>query len=140
MRSLVLSSALVLSSITAINVLAPVNAAYAEASVAEHSFVKKDKKIKGGWSIIQRDGDSYIRFNDDFKTSNGPDLKVFLSPQTIEEVTGKTAIEGAINLGELISNKGSQEYKLPADLNASDFKSVLIHCEQYSKLWGGGAL
>lgn len=140
MRSLLLSTAIVLSSISAINVLAPTNSAYAEAIVTERIFVKKEKTIKGGWAIIQRGGDTYIRFNDEFKTSNGPDLKVFLSPQAIDDVSGKTAIEGAINIGELISNKGSQEYKLPAGVNASDFKSVLIHCEQYSKLWGGGAL
>ncbi len=140
MRSLILSTAIVLSSISAINVLAPTNAAYADAAETEHAFIKKEKAIKGGWAIIQRDGDTYIRFNDDFKTSNGPDLKIFLSPQTIEDVTGNTAVDGAINLGELISNKGSQEYKLPDGVDASDFKSVLIHCEQYSKLWGGGAL
>jgi hypothetical protein len=103
-------------------------------------FTKKKYKIKGSWSLIQRDGQNIIKFSDDFKTKNGPDLKIFLSPQSIEQASGKTAVNDAINLGELKSNKGAQEYVIPAGTDLSLFNSVLVHCEAYSVLWGGGAL
>lgn len=101
-------------------------------------FTKKKYRIKGAWSLIQRDGQSLIQFSDDFKTKNGPDLKIFLSPQSINDVTGKTALNGALNLGALKSNKGAQEYIVPAGTDLSRFNSVLVHCEAYSILWGGG--
>lgn len=102
------------------------------------TFIKKKKKLKGAWEVVQRGEKTYIVFGEDFRAANGPDLKVFLSPQTISEVTGNTAVNGAINIGELKSTKGGQEYEVPAGVDLSSFNSVLVHCEAYSVLWGGG--
>ena len=98
------------------------------------TFVKKKKSLAGGWEVVERDGNTYIVFSDDFKTSNGPDLKVFLSPTDIASVTGKTATDGSINIGELQKTKGAQEYLIPAEINLADYSSVLVHCEKYSIL------
>lgn len=103
-------------------------------------FVKKKYNIKGQWKIVEENGQTLIRFSKDFKTKSGPDLKVFLSPQAISEVTGKTATNEAILLGKLKSNKGTQDYIIPAGVNLVGLSSVLIHCEAYSVLWGGGAI
>ena len=110
------------------------------AAAQSQSFFKKKYKIKGSWSLVQRDGKTFVKFSDDFKTKNGPDLKIFLSPKSAEAVTGKNAVEGSINLGELKSKKGAQEYEIPAGTDLSQFSTVLIHCEAYAILWGGGAL
>lgn len=104
------------------------------------TFVKKKKKLKGAWEIVERGDKTFIVFADDFRAANGPDLKIFLSPQTVSDVTGKTAVNGAINIGELKATKGTQEYEIPAGVNLSDYNSVLVHCEAYSVLWGGGDL
>lgn len=104
------------------------------------AFIKKSKTLKGAWEVVQRGEKTFIVFSDDFKASRGPDLKVFLSPQSINDVTGKTAIEGAINIGELKKTKGTQEYELPAGVNLANYTSVLVHCEAYSVLWGGANL
>lgn len=141
MRSIILSTAIVLSSVTAINIIAPVSVAHAEAPASvEHTFIKKKKSIKGSYTIVERDGAKFIRFSDDFKAKKGPDLKVFLSPQTISDVNGKTAVNGSINIGKLTNTKGTQEYKIPDSVDLSSFKSVLVHCEEYSVLWGGADL
>ncbi len=58
-------------------------------------------------------------------------------PQSIENVTGKNATDGAELVAVLKSTKGSQEYVLPANIDVSNFNSLLIHCEAYSLLWGG---
>ena len=112
----------------------------AQASVPSGDFIKKKKSINGSWSVVQENGQTIIRFANDFKTKNGPDLKIFLSPQTIQSVNGKTATAGSLNLGVLKSTKGTQDYVVPAGVNLADFNSVLVHCEAYSILWGGGAL
>ena len=115
-------------------------AASSVASLPSGDFVRKSKRIKGGWSVVERDGNTYIRFADDFRAAGGPDLKVFLSPISVADVTGDTAVDGSINIGELQKTKGAQEYLVPAGVNLDDFESVLVHCEAYSILWGGGDL
>ena len=104
------------------------------------TFIKKKKKLKGAWEVVQRGDKTFIVFGEDFRAANGPDLKIFLSPQSVADVTGKTAINGALNIGELKATKGVQEYEVPAGVNLADYSSVLVHCEAYSVLWGGGDL
>jgi len=103
-------------------------------------FIRKQKSIKGSWEIVQRGDQSIIVFGDDFRAKNGPDLKVFLSPKSVADVTGKTATNGAVLISTLSSTKGQQEYVIPAGVKLSDFESVLVHCEAYSVVWGGGDL
>jgi len=73
-------------------------------------------------------------------SNNIPNLKTFLSPKSAEAVNGKTAVDRAVNIGELESNKGAQEYEVPVDVDLSQFSTVLLHCDAYLILWGGGAL
>lgn len=123
--------------------LAPAAIAQAEAAVAyatSGEFERKSKRLSGQWQVIERDGQTVIRFADDFRAARGPDLKVFLSPTALSEVTGETATEGSILLGELQKTRGSQDYVLPEGVSLADFESVLVHCEAYSVLWGGGQL
>jgi len=119
---------------------APSHATTAVAAGLNQDFIKKKYNIKGQWKVVQKNGQTIIRFSDDFKTKNGPDLKVFLSPQSVGDVTGKTALQGAVTLGVLKSNKGTQDYIIPKGVSLANFSSVLIHCEAYSVLWGGGRL
>lgn len=103
-------------------------------------FTKKKYGIKGDWTIIQKDGQTILRLSETFKTKKGPDLKIFLSPQSVKDVTGKTATNGAVLISVLQSHKGTQDYVIPASVNLSNFGSLLIHCEAYSVLWGGADL
>ncbi len=116
------------------------NAQAEGASLQEQSFFKKKYSIKGTWSLVERDGKQLIVFSKRFKTKNGPDLKVFLSPKSAKEVNGKNAVDGALQLGVLQNNKGAQEYEIPEGTDLSQYASVLVHCEAYSVLWGGGSL
>lgn len=103
-------------------------------------FIKKSKRLKGSWNVVERDGKTFIVFADDFRAANGPDLKIFLSPKSVSDATGKNAVDGSLNIGELKATKGTQEYEVPAGVNLADYGSVLVHCEAYSVLWGGGNL
>lgn len=114
-----------------------VQIAHGASHATNGSFTKKKYSIKGQWQVIERDGQTVIRFSDNFKTKKGPDLKIFLSPTSVASVNGDTAVSGSLNLGELKAFKGGQEYVVPAGVNLSDYESVLVHCEAYSILWGG---
>ena len=110
------------------------------ADLNQSSFFKKKYSIKGSWSLTERDGKTYLSFSDDFKTKNGPDLKIFLSPTPASQVNGKNALNGSIKISKLSKNKGAQEYEIPAGTDLSKYSTVLVHCEAYSILWGGGTL
>lgn len=112
----------------------------ASAALPSGELIKKKKRLKGSWEIVERDGSLYVVFGEDFRAARGPDLKVFLSPTAFADVNGKNAIRGSVNLGLLKSTRGAQEYKIPDTVKLSDYKTVLVHCEAYEVLWGGADL
>ena len=103
------------------------------------SWTKKENKIAGTWKITEEGGSMKLVITD-LKTKKAPDLKIYFSPKSISSVTAKTATSGSFFLKQLSSHKGSQTYALPSGFDLSKYKSVLIHCEKYTKLWGGANL
>ncbi len=103
-------------------------------------WIKKSYRIAGEWEIISRDNTRFIVFNEDFKTKKGPDLKVYLSRMPISDIEDSDVEPSSIKISALKSNKGHQEYALPADIILDEYSSMLIHCEAYTHLWGGAAL
>lgn len=65
---------------------------------------------------------------ENFSSSNGPDLKVYLSLASTPT--------GFISLGDLKSTNGNQVYEINASPDFSKYKYVLIHCEKYNHLFG----
>ena len=67
-----------------------------------------------------------------FNTTNGPDLKVYLS----KEVQPMNFIK----LGDLKSTAGNQVYDITGNPDFTQYKYALIHCEQYNHLFGSAQL
>ena len=97
------------------------------------------KRISGTWSIVEKDDGRYVVLSDDFKTRRAPDLKIFLSMHAAKDVTKRNATAGTF-VGELKSAKGGQSLRIPEGVNLEDFSSLVLHCEQYTVLWGAGDL
>ncbi len=76
------------------------------------------------------DGSRVLRF-EDFAVLNGPDLQVWLVPVDPVPDTVGVEIPGYFDLGPLKGNIGDQNYDLPAELDLSDFKSVVIWCQPF---------
>ncbi|MEM9879057.1 MAG: DM13 domain-containing protein [Pseudomonadota bacterium] len=134
-KTLAVAAILSVSAITAAAI--PTTQAYAAEHSAPHKFIKKSKSIKGSYDIVQRGDKTFVVFSEDFKAKRGPDLKVFLSPTNVRSATGRNAVIGSVKLGKLQTNRGVQEYEIPAGIDVADYESVLVHCEAYSVLWGG---
>ena len=140
------SIALALALSTSIVVLTPAASfaqsteAAAQTVLSSGDLIKKRKKLQGGFELVERDGRTFIVFDEDFRAARGPDLKIFLSPMDISTVSGDTAVQGSLNIGELSSTRGAQEYEIPAGTDLTQFSSVLVHCEAYAVLWGGADL
>ena len=83
------------------------------------------------------DGDRVLRF-EDFRSKNGPDLHVYLST---EAPTSTFAGLGAneIHLGALKGNVGNQNYAVPADVDLSQYRSVVIYCVPFRVVFSTAA-
>lgn len=89
-------------------------------------------KAEGVAKVIDlTDGRTFLRL-ENLKTTNGPDLYVYLS-------TGKDVSE-IVDLGKLKGNIGNQNYEIPAGTDLSKFNTVLIWCKAFSTLFGSAQL
>jgi hypothetical protein len=80
------------------------------------------------------DGRRFLRF-EDFETSNGPDLRVYLS----EIPAGDDWFaygERFVDLGALKGNIGDQNYAIPKGTDLSRFRSAVVWCRQFSVGFG----
>jgi hypothetical protein len=86
---------------------------------------------KGQALVYQLADGSHILRLQDFEVDNGPELHVYLVP--IDPIPGSIGVEipGSVDLGALKGNLGDQNYELPADLDLSQFKSVVIWCQPF---------
>jgi hypothetical protein len=83
------------------------------------------------------DGSRVLRF-EEFEVTNGPDLHVYLVPA--ENAGDEVSVEGYVDLGELKGNIGDQNYEIPADVDVSEFQSVVIWCEPFAVVFSVASL
>lgn len=96
--------------------------------------------VEGEWRIIEKEGKHFIQLLDNFDAKEGPDVKIFLSKQNQTAITGDNASNNAVFISLVDTFEGSSEYEIPANINLEDFKTLVFHCEAYSKLWGTGQI
>ncbi len=91
----------------------------------------KDRYDVNGQAVVLNDGSEqrFLRF-EDFNSTNGPDLKVYLRAENGDFVS----------LGELKGNIGEQNYEIPTDVDLSVFNTVEIWCERFSVGFGSAVL
>jgi hypothetical protein len=76
-------------------------------------------------------------------TSDGPDLRVWLSDQPVKQGTAGWRVfdDGKyVELGKLKGNKGNQVYDIPQDADVQALRSVTIWCKRFSVSFGAAAL
>ncbi len=98
--------------------------------VAQGNFQDVDASHRGsGTATILQQGDQRVLRFEEFEVTNGPDLHVLL----VENIGGTSSDELGeyVDLGALKGNLGSQNYDLPADLDLSQFKGVMIYCQPF---------
>lgn len=81
--------------------------------------------------LILSTGSPILRL-EDFKSTNGPDVHLYLS-------NNKQAND-FIDLGRLKANIGNQNYQIPLDTDFNKYKYVLIWCQPFSVLFGSAQL
>ena len=80
---------------------------------------------------LSGDGGQVLRLEDFFST-NGPGLHVYLSVDT--------EASDYVDLGDLRANRGNQNYAIPDGTDLAVYDTVLIWCEPFSVLFGSAEL
>jgi Electron transfer DM13 len=88
--------------------------------------------------IATAGGRRYVRF-EDFETSNGPALKVYLSAASASG-PGDRFDDRFVDLGDLKGNVGSQNYAIPAGVRLDGYRSVVVWCKRFSVPFAAAAL
>jgi Electron transfer DM13 len=88
--------------------------------------------------IATADGRRYVRF-EDFETSNGPALKVYLSAAPATG-PGDSFDDRFVDLGDLKGNIGSQNYAIPRNVRLDAYRSVVVWCKRFSVPFAAAAL
>ncbi len=106
------------------------------------NFVDADAVHKGSGSasVYQLVDDRHVVRFENFRTTNGPALVVYLarhpSPASASDVTDN----GFLKLGELKGNVGNQNYPVPDGTNIDEYGSVVIWCELFGVLFSPAPL
>jgi len=88
--------------------------------------------VTGSAKIYLQNNNQLILTLENFTSSNGPDLHVYISKE-VQPVN-------YIDLGRLQSVSGNQQYLLTGNINFSEYRYALIHCQQYNHLFGSAEL
>lgn len=90
---------------------------------------------EGTARVVMVDDKPVMQFDDDFKTSSGPDLQVYLSKNNDVKSQG---LGEFVSLGGLKSVSGAQVYTMPE--NHADYKSVVVWCRAFTVLFAQAEL
>jgi hypothetical protein len=96
-------------------------------------------ETQGNAGIYQVNGKRVLRLTN-FKTSNGPDVHVYLvaAPDAMDDATVKNA--AFIDLGSMKGNMGDQNYDVPADADLDKYRAVTIWCARFNVNFGTAPL
>jgi len=95
---------------------------------------------EGTATIYQMGGGSRILRLTSFRTSNGPDVHVYMV--AAEDAKDAATVEkaGFVDLGVIKGNIGDQNYTLGSDLDLTKYRAVSIWCKRFSVNFGAAAL
>jgi len=100
-------------------------------TVARGEFRSLEHTTQGRALVLELpNGDRFLRF-EDFATSNGPDLKVYLSaaPASSDDDAFN---DDFVDLGPLKGNIGNQNYAIPPDVDLRKYASAVVWCRRFT--------
>ncbi|MEK9194560.1 MAG: DM13 domain-containing protein [Patescibacteria group bacterium] len=87
----------------------------------------------GGTAKVLRVGEKYyVRFEDDFKITNGPDLFVYFGKDN--QYVAEARIDG------LKGSVGSQNYEVPRGISPENFNEIWVWCRAFAVPFGKASL
>lgn len=108
--------------------------------VAEGEFYNLEKEGKGKAKLYALpDGRRILRL-EDFEVTNNTDLFVWLSEALHPKNSADSVAAPRVELGNLRSTLGNQNYEVPAEVAADKIRSVIIWCQPVSVAYSAASL
>lgn len=111
-----------------VNEAIPAQAQSATETISQGTFTSQAHETTGTAEIVKTGGKTYLRFKN-FHTSNGPDVRVYLT-------TGGNPNPQSVSLGAIKGNIGDQFYEVPANAPLDELTAVSIWCERFAVGFG----
>lgn len=111
--------------------------------IARGSFVTHEHDTRGEARVVRDPDGAHQLELIGLDTSDGPDLRVWLSDQQVRTGTAGWRVfdDGAYaELGRLKGNQGDQVYRIAAGIDPGAFRSVSIWCKRFSVSFGAAEL
>lgn len=112
-------------------------------TLAQGSLISHEHGTAGTVKLVRLPDGSHTLRLENLDTSNGPDLRVWLTDAPVlEGAAGWRVFDDGkyVSLGELKGNKGDQNYAIPSDVNLADYSSVSIWCDRFDVSFGAAQL
>ncbi len=84
-------------------------------------------------------GGHVLRF-EDFMVTNGPDLRVLLSPHPDPTTRDDLRADDYVELARLKGNIGNQNYVIPTEIDIAAQRSVVIYCRPFHVIFSVASL
>jgi hypothetical protein len=112
----------------------------AEQTLASGTFYGVAHPTTGTATVYQiGDGSRILRFTN-FRTSNGPDVHIYLVAADDAKDSASVERAGFIDLGSIKGNIGDQNYTLSPDVDLSKYRAVSVWCKRFSVNFGTAPL
>lgn len=112
-----------------------------ETELSSGQFIDLAHPTSGRVVVIEKtSGERVLRFEGDFVSDPGPDLDIYLSAGTSANGDNDTFITDFVNLGDMVSITGAQEYVIPAGLDLSLYNTVSVWCVAFGVAFGAADL
>ncbi|RLK13701.1 electron transfer DM13 [Micromonospora sp. M71_S20] len=111
--------------------------------VGQGDFVTHEHDTSGSARIVRAPDGRHRLELVGLATSNGPDLRVWLTDQPVRNGTAGWRVfdDGRwVELGRLKGNRGDQGYDIPADVDLTGLTSVSIWCKRFAVSFGAAPL
>lgn len=122
---------------------APPSPATGPQTLASGELISHEHATSGTVKLVRLADGSHVVRLENLDTSNGPDLRVWLTDAPVKEgAAGWHVFDDGkhVSLGKLKGNKGSQNYALPRDMDPSSYRSVSIWCDRFDVSFGAAEL
>ena len=114
----------------------PARVAAEPVELALGEFASLEHTTTGTALVLELDdGRRFLRLQG-LETSNGPDLRVYLSSVPASDDWYVYDDEEFVDLGGLKGNLGSSNYAIPANVNLADFETAVVWCRRFSVGFG----
>jgi Electron transfer DM13 len=100
--------------------------------LASGTFRSLEHETTGTARVVElEDGSRFVRL-EDLDTSDGPDLRIYLTDQPVSDDWHVWDDGRYVDLGALKGNVGDSNYRVPDDVALDAFRTVVIWCRRFT--------